>query len=76
MGILKNRTCSVGRDPPSAFFFKRAGRIKIKSSKVDVDFKKRCHWGSFAVTAKLAGKRARSLAGRGRETAISLTCDR
>jgi hypothetical protein len=34
----------------------------ITSSKLGVDFKTHCHWGSFTFTAKSDRKRARSLA--------------
>jgi hypothetical protein len=52
------------------FFSNASGKFRstIKTSKVGMGFKAHCHWGSFAVAAKSAGKRARSLAGRGRRT--------
>jgi|AntAceMinimDraft_5_1070358.scaffolds.fasta_scaffold195228_1 hypothetical protein len=50
---------------------------KKSSTKFCVDIKTHYNWGSFAVTAKSARKRARYLAGRGGggETAIFLTSD-
>jgi hypothetical protein len=54
----------------SAYLLCKWGEYKLdntKSSILGVYFKTHCHRGSFVVTTKSAGKRARSLVGRGRE---------
>jgi hypothetical protein len=47
----------------------------IKSSELRLDFKEHFHWGPFALRAKSAWKRARSLALRGRRTPPFLMCE-